>query len=204
MDDFRLYKGVKLGDNSNIGMYALIGVPPRGTNDGDLVTTIGDDAVVRSHTVIYAGNNIGSRFQTGHSVVIREKNEIGNDVSIGSSSVIEHHIKIGNGVRIHSNAFIPEYSVLEDDCWIGPCVVITNARYPKSPNAKENLEGVHIGKNARIGAGAVLLPGVTIGEGALIGAGAVVTRNVAPREVVVGNPAKIINRVENIKDYGQV
>lgn len=204
MDDFRLYKGVKLGDNSNVGMYALIGVPPRGTNDGDLVTTIGDDAVIRSHTVIYAGNNIGARFQTGHGVIIREENEIGDDVSIGSSSVIEHHVKIGNRVRIHSNAFIPEYSVLEDDCWIGPCVVITNARYPKSPNAKENLAGVYIGKDARIGAGAVLLPGVKIGEGALVGAGTVVTRNVAPQEVVVGNPAKVINRVENIKDYGQV
>jgi acetyltransferase-like isoleucine patch superfamily enzyme len=204
MDEFRLYNGVNLGENSNVGMYSLIGVPPRGTEEGSLVTTIGIDAVIRSHTVIYAGNNIGNRFQTGHCVIIREENEIGDDVSIGSSSVIEHHVKIGNGVRIHSNAFIPEYSVLEEDCWIGPCVVVTNARYPKSPNAKENLEGVHIGKNARIGAGAVLLPGVKIGEGALIGAGTVVTRDVAPQEVVVGNPAKVINRVENIKDYSQV
>ena len=106
MDDYRLYQGVKLGDNATLGPYVLIGLPPRGSNEGALATIIGVDAVIRSHTVIYAGNNIGRGFQTGHGVIIREANEIGDDVSIGSSSVIEHHIEIGNGVRIHSNAFI--------------------------------------------------------------------------------------------------
>ena len=201
MDEYRLHKGVTLGANAQIGHYVIIGVPPRGRGDGDLETIIAADAIIRSHTVIYAGNKIGKNFQTGHGVVIREENEIGDDVSIGSTSIIEHHVKIGNKVRIHSNAFIPEYSILEDGCWIGPCVVITNARYPTSPNAKESLKGVFIGKKARIGAGAVLLPGVRIGEGALVGAGTVVTKDVAPQEVVVGNPARIINTITNIKDY---
>ena len=162
---------------------------------------IGANARIRSHTVIYEGNRIGARFQTGHGVLVREENEIGDDVSIGSHTVIEHHVTIARGARIHSNCFIPEFCVLEEECWIGPCVVMTNARYPKSPNAKLNLRGVIVERGAKIGAGAVLLPGVRIGAGALVGSGCVVTRDVAPCVVVAGNPARTIKHLNEIADY---
>jgi UDP-3-O-[3-hydroxymyristoyl] glucosamine N-acyltransferase len=93
-------------------------------------TWIGDDSVFRSHTVVYAGNRIGACFQTGYKVNIREQNEIGDNVSIGTLSIVEHHVRIGNGVRIHSQVFIPEFSVIEDDAWIGPNVVFTHRPYP--------------------------------------------------------------------------
>jgi acetyltransferase-like isoleucine patch superfamily enzyme len=134
-------------------------------------------------------------------VLIREDNNIGDKVSVGSHSIVEHHVDIGDGVRLHSRVFIPEFSVLEAGCWIGPGVVLTNARYPASRNAKKHLRGSRIGVNARIGAGAILLPGVTIGDGALIGAGAVVTKNVARGSVVVGNPARPSSHVSKIPDY---
>jgi acetyltransferase-like isoleucine patch superfamily enzyme len=151
--------------------------------------------------VIYAGNRIGARFQTGHSVLIRELNEIGDDVSVGSHSIVEHHVRIGNRVRIHSNVFIPEFSILEDDAWIGPNVVVTNALYPGSPSAKSDLRGAHVMRKARVGANATLLPGVTIGRDALIGAGAVVVRDVPDGKVVVGNPARIIKDLRELAAY---
>ena len=83
--------------------------------------------------MIYAGNVIGRNFQTGNKVNIRESNRIGDNVSVGTLSVIEHHVEIGDSVRIHTQAFIPEYSVLEEGCWIGPNVVLTNAKYPAVP-----------------------------------------------------------------------
>lgn len=161
-------------------------------------TLIGNNALLRSHTVIYFGNVIGNNFQTGHHVNIREFNIIGNNVSVGTGTVIEHHVKIGNNVRIHSQAFIPEETLIEDDAWLGPNVVITNALYPRSRNVKNELIGATIRRGAKIGANATLLPGVDIGEYALIGAGAVVTRDVAPRSVMVGNPARKINTIENL------
>jgi acetyltransferase-like isoleucine patch superfamily enzyme len=164
-------------------------------------THLGPNALIRSHTVIYAGNVIGARFQTGHGVMIRELNEIGDDVSIGSHSIIEHHIKIGNRVRIHSNAFIPEYSILEEDAWVGPNVVFTNALYPLSPDAKKSLKGPHLLAGAKIGANATLLPAVVIGRNALVGAGAVVVHNVPDGKVVVGNPARIIKDVSELSAY---
>ena len=178
--------------------YCIIGATPRGFKLGDLFTVIGMGAYIRSHTVIYGGNKIGRNFQTGNKVNIRELNEIGNDVSIGTLSVIEHHVRIGNGVRIHSQVFIPEYSVLEDEAWVGPNVVLTNARYPGSPGAKITLEGPLIKSKARIGANATILPGVTIGENSLVGSGSVVVRDVPPNTVVAGNPARIIKSISEL------
>jgi UDP-3-O-[3-hydroxymyristoyl] glucosamine N-acyltransferase len=131
MDHYKLYPNVQLGLNVQIEDFVIIGKPPAGKKDGELITIIGDNAVIRSHTVIYAGNKIGDDFQTGHHVTIRENNEIGSNVSIGTGSCIEHHVGIANHVRIHSQAFIPEYSILKESCWIGPNVVLTNALYPK-------------------------------------------------------------------------
>ena len=62
---------------------------------------------------------------------------------------------------------MPEFSILEEGCWLGPNVVLTNAKYPRSPHAKEMLKGPIIRKNAKIGANATLLPGVVIEENAL-------------------------------------
>jgi acetyltransferase-like isoleucine patch superfamily enzyme len=157
--------------------------------------------VLRSHTVIYAGNLIGDGFQTGHGVLVREDNRIGNDVSIGSHSVVEHHVEIGDGVRIHSNTFIPEFSLLEEDCWIGPNVTVTNARYPRSARVTQELKGATIRRGAKVGAGTVLLPGVTIGRNSLIGAGSVVVEDVADGAVVVGNPARVIKHISEIHAY---
>jgi len=195
---YRLFRGVKLDPDSTVEDFCLIGVPPRGQREGDLETTIGPCAYIRSHTVIYAGNRIGRNFQTGNKANIRELNEIGDDVSIGTLSVIEHHVRIGNRVRIHSQVFVPEYSVLEEGAWLGPNVVLTNAKYPLFPGVKENLRGPVIKRNAKIGANSTILPGIVIGENALVGAGAVVTQDVPDGAVVMGNPARIVKHVSEL------
>lgn len=197
----RLYPNVTLPDDVELDDFVVLGRAPRGCQPGDLPLVLGPGAVIRSHTVIYAGSTIGARLQTGHGVTIREANTIGDDVSIGTGCVVEHHVTIGHGVRLHSNVFLPEYSVLADGCWLGPNVVITNARYPQSRGVKARLRGAQVEAGAMIGANATLLPGVRIGAGALVGAGAVVTRDVPPGAVVVGNPARAINTVGAIDVY---
>lgn len=187
-----IHPGVVFDGEPTLGPFVIVGHPARGQAPGESETLIGAGAHLRSHTVIYAGNRIGRGFNTGHSVMVREDNEIGDDVSIGTGSIVEHHVKIGAGVRLHSNVFVPEYSVLEDGCWIGPNVVFTNAKYPRSPRVKEELVGPHIEAGAIVSANATLLPGVRIGRKALIGAGAVVTRDVEPGAVVVGNPGRVL------------
>lgn len=196
-----IHGNVSLGANHRIDDFVIIGAPPRDAAAGEIATSIGPNAIIRSHTVIYAGNRIGENFQTGHSVMIRESNQIGDNVSIGTNSNIEHHVKIGNRVRIHSRVFIPEYSILEDDSWVGPGVVFTNDLYPPS-NDIAALKGPHLMPGARVGANATLLPGVIIGRNALVGAGAVVVRDVPDGKVVVGNPARIVKDVTELTADG--
>src|SRR3989337_548871 len=102
-----IHPNVILGKDCVVEDFVIIGTPPKGYKPGDLETIIGDNAIIRSHTVIYAGNSIGNNFQTGNKANIRELNEIGDNVSIGTLSVVEHHVKIGNGARIHTQVFIP-------------------------------------------------------------------------------------------------
>ncbi len=198
MDNNKVLPGVELGKDTVIEDFCLVGVPPKGMKPGDIKTVIGEGAHLRSHTVVYAGNRIGRNFQTGNKANIRESNEIGDNVSIGTLSIVEHHVKIGNNVRIHSQVFIPEFSVLEDGTWLGPNVVLTNAKYPLSPGVKESLKGPLIKKGAKIGANSTILPGVVIGRNALVGAGSVVTKDVPDNVVVVGNPARRIKDISSL------
>jgi len=201
----RIHPNVEIGEGAQIGEFVVIGVPPRGKAPGELLTRIGRNAVIRSHTVIYAGNQIGDNFNTGHNVLLREENQIGSNVSIGSHTVIEHHVIVHDGVRIHSQAFVPEFTTLEEGCWIGPNVVFTNAYHPLCPKCKECLKGATVRPNAKVGANSTILPDLIIGRNALVGAGAVVTRDVPDNSVVAGAPARVIKMVDELHcPYGLI
>ncbi len=174
-----------VGENAEVGPFCVLGVD--GTGE---VLTVGRDAVIRSHVVLYRGTTVGDAFHAAHGVLVRESTSIGCHVSVGSQSIIEHHVDVGDGVRLHSRCFVPEHCVLEAGAWIGPGVILTNSRHPNRPDSKAKLRGVRVGRGAVVGAGAVLLPGVCIGAGAIVGAGAVVVHDVSPGATVVGNPAR--------------
>ena len=67
-----IHPNVKLGKNCIIEDFVIIGAPPKDYSAGEIETIIGDDSIIRSHTVIYAGNRIGINFQTGNKENIRE------------------------------------------------------------------------------------------------------------------------------------
>jgi acetyltransferase-like isoleucine patch superfamily enzyme len=97
---------------------------------------------------------------------------------------------------VQANAYVTAYTTVEEDVFIAPGVVTTNDNYMGRTEARlAELRGPTIRRGARIGGAAVLLPGVEIGEEAFVGAGAVVLRDVPPRTVVVGNPARKIRDV---------
>ena len=180
-----------LGQNIQVFDPVILGFPSREylnrTNYSG--TTIGNNAILRSGTIIYCDVVIGDDFQTGHNVTIREKTTIGNKVAIGTSTVIEGNCSIGNNVSLQSMVYIPTNATIEDGVFIGPNAVLTNDRYP--PTGIGGLKGPRIREGAAIGANSTLLPGVCIGKGALVAAGSVVTHDVPDRMLAVGSPARI-------------
>lgn len=185
-----------IGKNAKIGEYVLLGVEPKKPT-GKLI--IGKNAVIRSHSVIYAGNKIGDDFQTGHGVLIRENNVIGNSVSVGSHTVIERENVIEDGVRIHSHCFIPEFVIIKKKAWLGPRVTILNVLHPPCPKFEECARSVIIEENVKIGGNVTILPRVKIGRNSLIGAGAVVTKDIPPDSVAFGNPARVVKKIKDLK-----
>ena len=192
-----IYPDVELGNNIIVEDYCILGSP----SFSGVKTIIGDNAHIRAHSIIYPGNIIGKNFTTGNKVNIREFNKIGNNVSIGTHTIVEHHCKLENDVRIHSQTFIPEYSLVKNKSWIGPNVVLTNAKYPNSPSAKNNLEGPIIGEKAIIGANVTLLPGVKVADSSFVAAGSIVTKNTKKYGVYAGSPAKLVKLISEIKEY---
>lgn len=189
-------KFLVIGKDHDIGSYVCLGEEPA-SHSAPLI--IGDNARIRSHSVIYRGSTIGNNFQTGHGVLIREGNTIGNDVSIGSHSVVERANDIGNNVRIHSNCFIPEYVIIEDYAWIGPSVTILNTLHPPCPKFEECARGVVIQEGAKIGGNVTIGPKVKVGKGSLIGFGSVVISDIPDKTVAVGNPARVIKNTSELR-----
>jgi acetyltransferase-like isoleucine patch superfamily enzyme len=121
---------------------------------------------------------------------------VGDDVVVGRGSLIENDTTVGDMTKIQAMAYVTAYSTLEEHVFIAPCVVTTNDNYMGRTEARHALmKGATIRRGARVGGGAVLCPGVEIGEEAFVGAGAVVTKNVPPRALVVGNPARVLREV---------
>ncbi|MBI4231225.1 MAG: N-acetyltransferase [Planctomycetes bacterium] len=161
---------------------------PTGRKVAPCPLEIGEGALIRSGTVLYAGSRFGAMLETGHHVVIREENRIGDRLSIWNHSTIDYGCTIGNGVKIHNHVYVAQFTVIEDDVFLAPGVQIANDRFPQS----HHLEGPTIRKGAVLGVNVTVLPGVEIGEGALVGAGAVVTKDVPPRAIAAGNPARVL------------
>ena len=193
-----IYPNVSIGDDALIEAPCVIGKPPRNTAAGELATVIGEHAIIRPFSTIYAGVEIGARFQCGQGVSIREGNTIAEDVSIGTNAVLEYGNKIGSRVRIHTGCFLEDVT-LEDDVIIAPHVVFTDDLHPRCPRYSECRGGAIVKCGARIGASVTILPGVTIGENALVGAGSVVTKNVPANAVAVGNPAIVVKFIDDLE-----
>ena len=194
-----------MGDNVFIGGFVSVGFPtqpqiiafqsgktkhPRSTSKP---TVIGNNCIIRTGTVIYTDVRLGSYVRTGHNAIIREEVTVGDYSVIGTGVIIDGKTSVGSKVSIQSRAYIPWKTTIEDHVFLGPNCILTNDKYVM--RTPYELKGPTIRRGASVGAGAIIMPGLEVGEEAVIGAGAVVTRDVPPKTIVFGVPAKTKTKI---------
>jgi UDP-2-acetamido-3-amino-2,3-dideoxy-glucuronate N-acetyltransferase len=143
--------------------------------------------------------SIGDNTKIWHFSHIQTGAIIGENCSIGQNVNIGNNVKIGNSVKIQNNVSVYEGVELEDYVFCGPSMVFTNIKLPRSEfpqKGSEYYSKTLVKKSASIGANATIVCGVTIGEYAMIGSGAVVTKDVPAYTLVVGNPGRIVGKVD--------
>jgi UDP-2-acetamido-3-amino-2,3-dideoxy-glucuronate N-acetyltransferase len=121
---------------------------------------------------------------------------IGEDCNICDQVFIEGDVVIGDRVTVKSGVQLWDGVRLEDDVFVGPNASFTNDRLPRSRQWHAVVPVTRVCAGASIGANATLLPGIVVGRNAMVGAGAVVTRDVPANAIVVGNPARISGYVD--------
>ncbi|HLM35482.1 MAG TPA: acyltransferase [Gaiellaceae bacterium] len=197
-----VYPGTVLGEGAKVLENAVVGkqptLSPRSTAKREPLppAEIGDGTIVSTGAILFAGTRLGARVILGDQACVRERCVIGDDVVVGRGSLVENDTTIGALTKIQADAYVTAYSTLEENVFIAPCVVTTNDDFMgRTERRHDRIKGPTIRRGARIGGGAILLPGVEIGEEAFVGAGAVVTKDVPPRKLVVGNPARVLRDV---------
>ncbi|NLX04207.1 MAG: N-acetyltransferase [Phycisphaerae bacterium] len=175
----------EVGPHSEIDPDVILGYKYPGCREK---TRIGERAIVKSGTIIYADVTIGRRFTCGHHALIRPETTIGDRVVVYHKCTLEGRITIGSGVKIMAHVYIPSTTRIGEMVFIGPGTTFLNDKFPMRRRAP--VAGAVIEEHVTIGGGCTICPGVRIGAYSFIGAGAVVNKDVPERTLAYGVPAR--------------
>lgn len=196
-----IHPGTVVGDGCELQDGAVVGKPPklaahsRARREPPAPLVLGAGAVVCAHAVVFAGAEIGAGAILGDQSYVRERAVVGPGSVIGRGSAVDNDVRIGARVRVQTSVYLTAFSALEDDVFVGPGVCTTNDDTMARHAPGDGLRGACLRRACRVGGGSVLCPGVEVGEEAFVAAGAVVTRDVPPRAVVMGVPARVVREV---------
>lgn len=190
---------VVIGDNTVVGKAPFVSFTSATTDSSNELNPlmICDNIKIGAGCIVYRGAILRANVFVGDLATIRENVEIGEKSVIGKGVSVENFVTIGKRVKIETEAYITAFSIIEDYCFIAPEVTFTNDNFlGRTEERKKHFKGPILKKGSRIGGNATLLPGVVIGEDALVAAGSVVTRDLEPRKIYVGVPARYYGEVK--------
>lgn len=198
-----IHPGVEFGGQARIQDGAILGKPLVLSRSSTAqirageATSIGDGATIAAQAIVVAGASIGAGAFIGDQSHVRERARIGANSAVGRGSAVDNDVVIGARVRMQTGCYITAFSAVEDDVFIGPGVFTYNDNTMGRHEKGVGIVGAVLRRACRVGGGARILPGIEIGEEAFVATGSVVTRNVPPRALVMGVPAK---KVRDVRD----
>ena len=140
--------------------------------------------------------SIGEGTKVWINVQVREGARIGANCILSKDVYIDHGVKIGDGCKIQNSVSVYNGVTIEDEVFVGPNACFTNDKVPRANNPDWQVTPTRVRCGASIGANATIVCGVEIGEYAMIAAGSVVTSDVPAYALVMGNPARVVGRVD--------
>jgi acetyltransferase-like isoleucine patch superfamily enzyme len=190
--DTRLGDAVRVDDHATLGKLPMRAANSATTKEQELPPlSVGDLCIVGTGVVLYRGASIDAKVLMADLSTVRENVTIGRGTIVGRGVTVENFCSVGRYCKLESECYLTAYSTLEDRVFVAPGVVTSNDNYVgRTAERFKHFKGVTVRKGGRIGAGSVILPGIEIGEDGLVAAGSVVTRDVPPRTIVLGSPAK--------------
>jgi acetyltransferase-like isoleucine patch superfamily enzyme len=195
-----IHDGTTIGDGCVIEDHAVLGKRPRLARGSSAKGEVGalriaERVTVCCGAVVFAGASIGAKAIIGDQSFVRERSSVGAGSVIGRGSVVESDVQIGQRVRVQTSVYLTAFTLVEDDVFVGPGATTTNDDTMSRHGSEMPLRGAILRRACRIGGGAVLTPGVEVGEEAFLAAGAVLTRDLPPRAVAMGVPARVVREV---------
>ncbi|MEM8887968.1 MAG: DapH/DapD/GlmU-related protein [Bacteroidota bacterium] len=149
------------------------------------------DYFVHESAVVDEGASIGKGSKIWHFCHIMKGASLGEGCKLGQNVFVGDGVKLGNNVKIQNNVSVYSGVTCEDDVFLGPSMVFTNVRNPRSAVVRQGqYSETYLERGVSIGANATIVCGVRLGAFCFIGAGAVVTQDVPAYALLVGNPAR--------------
>jgi len=188
---------VRIDDHATLGKLPMRAANSATTKEQELpALRLGDHCIVGTGVVLYRGAAIDSKVLMADLCTVRENVAIGRGTIVGRGVTVENFCKVGRYCKLESECYITAYSELEDRVFVAPGVVTSNDNFVgRTAERFKHFKGVTVRRGGRIGAGSVILPGITVGADGLVAAGSVVTRDVPPRSIVMGSPARVWREV---------
>ncbi len=197
-----VHPGTVIGNGCEIGDHAVLGRPVRlarhstaARSDPPAPLVLEDGVRIGAGAVVLAAARLRARCTVYEQAFVRERASVGEGTVIGRGTTVDNDVVVGARVRAQTGVYMTAYSVVEDDVFVGPGVTMTNDSTMSRHGPDMPLRGPVLRRACRVGGGVTLCPGVEIGEEAFVAAGAVVTRDVPPRGVAMGVPARVVREV---------
>jgi UDP-2-acetamido-3-amino-2,3-dideoxy-glucuronate N-acetyltransferase len=189
-------EGCTIQDGAVIGKRPILGTNTRAAAPAAEATTrLARGSAVGAYAILVAGADVEQDAVVGDRAFVREDATVGREAVVGGGCQIGSGVVIGPRAKLMNNTLIARGTIVEEEVFCGPAVTTTNDMTLGRHHGPDDIRGATLRRACRIGAGVLILPGIEIGAEAFVGAGSLVARDVPPRTLAMGSPARAIRSV---------